>query len=234
MNKTKIEWTRGPNGEPGYTWNPIRGLCPVGCWYCYARKIYKRFGTNENPCLVDRHELVAPMLVTGPNKKRVFVCSTFDLFCEAADPFRDAVFGVIEHAAGGRPDLTFIILTKLPERIDRTMPDNVWLGVSVTKPHELWRWYNIKQKRTARVKFISLEPILEDFRASDIPPDVAWLILGRLTGHGKKNDPARRQLNRLKLHCARECIPLFMKSNLQEIWGGKLVQEWPKEAGEQT
>jgi len=25
MNRTKIEWVKGPNGEPGYTWNPVTG-----------------------------------------------------------------------------------------------------------------------------------------------------------------------------------------------------------------
>ena len=40
MNKSKIEWT-------DYSWNPIKGLCPVGCWYCYAKKMYKRFGWED-------------------------------------------------------------------------------------------------------------------------------------------------------------------------------------------
>ena len=38
MNKTKIEWTKNPDGTPGYTWNPITG-CLNGCPYCYARKL---------------------------------------------------------------------------------------------------------------------------------------------------------------------------------------------------
>jgi len=33
--KTKIEWTAGPDGEPGATWNPIRArikpMCICGC-----------------------------------------------------------------------------------------------------------------------------------------------------------------------------------------------------------
>ena len=39
MNKTKIEWC-------DYTLNPVKGLCPVGCSYCYARRLYRRFGWN--------------------------------------------------------------------------------------------------------------------------------------------------------------------------------------------
>ena len=37
MNTTKIEWCDS-------TWNPVTG-CLHGCFYCYARKIAKRFGT---------------------------------------------------------------------------------------------------------------------------------------------------------------------------------------------
>ena len=39
MNKTKIEWT-------DYTINPVKGLCPMACSYCYARAMYKRFRWN--------------------------------------------------------------------------------------------------------------------------------------------------------------------------------------------
>lgn len=39
MNKTKIDWA-------DMTWNPVTG-CLHDCEYCYARKIAKRFCTNE-------------------------------------------------------------------------------------------------------------------------------------------------------------------------------------------
>lgn len=40
MRKTKIEWC-------DYTWNPVTG-CHHGCDYCYARRISRRFCTNEH------------------------------------------------------------------------------------------------------------------------------------------------------------------------------------------
>ena len=40
MNKTKIPWC-------DYTANPVKGLCPMACSYCYARRLYKRFGWDE-------------------------------------------------------------------------------------------------------------------------------------------------------------------------------------------
>ena len=39
MNLTKIEWC-------DYTINPVKGLCPMACSYCYARRMYKRFKWN--------------------------------------------------------------------------------------------------------------------------------------------------------------------------------------------
>ena len=56
MNKTKIDWVRGPNGEPGYTWNPITG-CLHNCPYCYAKRIADRFAgkrtEDRGECLMN-------------------------------------------------------------------------------------------------------------------------------------------------------------------------------------
>ena len=40
-DRTRIEWTQGPDGTPGATWNPITG-CSVlspGCTNCYAMRL---------------------------------------------------------------------------------------------------------------------------------------------------------------------------------------------------
>ena len=47
LNPTDIEWCRNADGTPGYTLNPVKGMCPVDCKnqdgkpYCYARRIYR-------------------------------------------------------------------------------------------------------------------------------------------------------------------------------------------------
>ncbi len=213
MQKSKIEWT-------DYTWNPIKGLCPVGCWYCYARKMYKRFKW--------RSEVLLDTICFYPSKpSRIFVCSTFELFHPVVrKKQRDIIFEFIEDC----PQHTFQILTKLPHLIDRPMPDNVWLGTTITNPlveHE--RAYDLLINTKAKMKFISLEPLLSDYYHSVIPIlQFDWIIIGRLTGYGKKYDPNKESLERIAEDCRLEFhTPLFMKNNLKEIWGKPLIQEMP-------
>ena len=231
MNRTKIEWAN-------YTWNPIKGLCPEDCKtadgksYCYARAMYRRFKLDPEPWL-DIAELNM-MVKSKVTKARVFVCSTFELFHPILDTvigrvlygsnwsWRDHIFDVIRR----RPDLTFIILTKRPENIDRPMPDNVWLGVSVTgfEDHKRKSWL-MKQK--ARVRFVSYEPMLNAIPA-ELFHGLDWASLGRLTGHGRKHDPSPISLEVYKSQIREMGVPLFMKNNLAGIRPGPLVQEYPK------
>lgn len=221
MNKSRIEWT-------DYSWNPIKGVCPVGCWYCYAKSIYRRFKLDPKPWL-DIAEL-NDAVHTKRTGKRVFVCSTFELFHPVADKWRDMIFDVIQR----RPDLTFIILTKMPEWIDRRMPDNVWLGVSVTGGNqEAIDRLSALCDAHAKIKFASIEPLLDPpcdafLRFLVYSGAIDWVIVGRLTGHGKKYDPVLQRLGRIRVACNKAAIPLFLKNNLAGIWPGRLIQEWPK------
>jgi len=227
MQKTKIEWT-------GYVFNPIKGLCPVGCWYCYARKMYlPGFYSSKppfnNPELRYRFNIKDYVNCYTSNKlklkpgTKVFVCSTVEIFHpEIKKEWRDAIFVIIEE----NPDITFQILTKMPENIDRPMPDNVWLGVSVTGENVNEDVYRIEDLRKAKskVKFVSYEPMLE-FIDTDL--FLNWLIIGRLTGHGREYDPPRFFIEELIERAREQNTPIFLKNNLKEIWQGKLIQEFP-------
>lgn len=213
MNRTKIEWT-------DYTWNPIKGLCPVGCWYCYARRMYKRFGW-EDTIFMQESELYEPAKLKKPSK--IFICSTIELFHLEVKFNTGAIFNVIKE----NPQHTFQILTKFPENIDRPMPDNVWLGVTITGEEGSWEKTAILHKLKAKKKFISLEPFLEhrifDWEGID------WLIIGRLTGHGRKYDPQRDWIeSRVKI-MRNAGIPIFLKNNLKDIWKEPLIQEFPND-----
>lgn len=229
MNRTKIEWVRNADGTQGYSWNPIRGICPVGCWYCYARRHYKRFKLDPKPKYVGGlgPEGKGPSVLDVPVGSRVFVCSTFEIFHPDVDERRHLIWGAIEQ----RPDVTFILLTKMPARINRPMPPNVWLGVTV---EDEYAWVREKHPAIflkAKVKFISFEPLLGHPENSDFPyvaGEFDWFILGRLTGHGKKHNPSPDTIKRI-LDIAEEFNrPVFMKNNLRGIWKGPMIQEFPK------
>ena len=218
MNKTKIDWA-------DYSWNPIKGACPEACWYCYARRIYERFKLDPKPALASEKELFSPVNSwrRRRDKARIFVCSTFELFHPAADALRESIFQVIEMDVAD----TFIILTKRPERVDRPMPPNVWLGVSVTGLED---WYRVRElsKIPARVKIVSLEPFIGKVPTIGPRREFDWLIVGRLTGRGEKRDPDPGDIFHLYSQARKLDIPIFMKDNLRDVYPTRLIQEWPK------
>ena len=227
MNRTKIEWT-------DYTWNPIKGLCPVNCKtpdgyeYCYARKIYKRFHPDWPPENINYPDLLKePKMPSKPSK--IFVCSTFEIFHPYVhEYFRDIIFGHIKR----NPQHTFQILTKMPENIDRPMPDNVWLGTSITGEDKEVDWKRISylESRKSSVKFISFEPLLKeiDEEALNSMWFVNWIIIGKLGGYGKKHNPGIEWINGILEYAEFFDIPPFMKNNLKDIWGEDLIQEFPE------
>ena len=135
MGKTKIEWTKGEDGEAGMTWNPIRGCSRVseGCRHCYAERLAARSlpGLNSPKTglpfaavMADNHphwtgkvELIESMLdlpLHWRKPRKIFVNSMSDLFHEALlDEAIDRVFTVMAMC----PQHTFQVLTKRPERM---------------------------------------------------------------------------------------------------------------------
>jgi len=173
--------------------------------------------------MIDERELYAPLKLKKPS--RIFVCSTYEIFYQKHHSWRDGIFDVIKSC----PQHTFQILTKMPENIDRPMPDNVWLGVSVEKGDDVgWGRISALSKATARIKFVSFEPLLGRISAGFLrnAEEFDWFIFGRLTGHGKKHDP---KLIHLQVYDAvLRPKPVFLKHNLKDIWPGKLIQEFPE------
>lgn len=236
MNRTRIEWVKNPDGTQGYSWNPIKGLCPNACFYCYARKMYKRFHWDIKPRFVeeDWRDVYDPSF----DERGFFVCSTFDLFHPITKTllfgskkitWRGLILGAIEDL----PNHRFYILTKFPQNIHRKMPDNVWLGTSITKPIEMYPRIKSLYKATAKLKFVSFEPLMGDvgqFRFQGwLGQKVDWIIVGRLTGHGHKYDPKDYWITSLVYHAKKFNTPIFLKNNLKEIYKEPLIQEFPEE-----
>jgi protein gp37 len=238
IQKTAIEWVRNPNGNQGYSWNPIKGTCPIGCWYCYGKKIYKRFKLNPNPRIDERSFFDDIVSMMSLNPRGIFVCSTFELFHPITlSPcpwypkitWRDAIFHEIKKQDQHR----FYILTKLPQNIDRPMPRNVWLGTTITGLPADKLTSSLRQVQV-KIKFVSFEPLLKPmvfFFDSDWW-GIDWFVIGRLTGHGHKYDPKREWIEDIIKNSKRLSIPIFIKNNLIPILGEQFVkanQKFPKE-----
>jgi protein gp37 len=126
--------------------------------------------------------------------KKIFTVSMGDFFDREVKPqWRDKIIEVIMD----NPQHTFQILTKQPQNIKyTTLPKNVWMGVSVTCPDDLWRIDKLLDELAGcgNILFVSLEPYLkdvvcyEDFYHDYC--DIDWWIIGGLTGP-KRFDPPK-------------------------------------------
>jgi len=203
MNKTKIEYV-------DYTWNPVTG-CLHDCWYCYARKISKRFpdvfGNDFKPAF-HKDRLVQPEDTKTP--ARILVCSMADLFgWWVPDTWIRKVIEVVEKT----PWHTFLFLTKNPIRyLNFEFPDNCWLGTTITgeEPVDLQDYRILTLALLDNIKFVSIEPLLGE------PPevvDVDWIIVGGLTGYKYSYDS--KWVEDIIDGCQDMEIPLFKKDNLK-------------------
>lgn len=192
-DKSKIEWTDA-------TWSPIVGCSKVseGCLNCYAEKMASRlaamghtqyrdvliysnnrsFGWNGKTAFVES-ALEKPLHWRKP--RMIFVCSMSDLFHESV-PFEwvSRVFSKIIFT----DDIhTYQILTKRPERALEYFTDllywsgvkripAIWLGVTCENQKTADERIPILLQIPAAVRFLSLEPLLEDIDLTDIHPHI--------------------------------------------------------------
>lgn len=216
--ETKIEWT-------DYTLNPIKGLCPVGCSYCYAIDFYKRFKWDTTlrfkpDVLEDIKHLTEPA--------KIFLCSTMELFHpDIKQIWRDEIYKTIEKY----PQHIFQILTKHSENVIQIhQPKNVWLGFSSTG--EGWETLNPKifNIQDAPIRFMSLEPFKNRFCYEDLTEiewdSLDWVIVGGQTGRSKYI-PCQAKIKDVIKMCRDWGVAVFIKDNCNFP---EKIQEFPKVA----
>lgn len=211
---SKIEWTE-------HTWNPITGCTKVspGCKFCYAEEMSKRLHAMGTPGYENGFELsILPERLKQPlNRKKptkYFVNSMSDLFHEKV-PFKfiDEVFKVIEKT----PHHTYQILTKRSKRLAkyfniRSVPANAWIGVSVEdKKYGLPRIDDLRYI-DAEVKFLSVEPLLEDLGKINLI-GIDWVIVGGESGR-RARPLEGKWVTDIQRQCNRSSVAFFFKQ-----WG---------------
>lgn len=223
MTKSKIEWTDD-------TWNPVTGCDKVspGCDNCYAERMahrLKAMGKNgyENGFkLTLRHErLDDPFKWRKP--RRVFVNSMSDMFHPKVPfSFIDRCLETITLAR----QHTFQVLTKRPKTAalwhsrwcakhamdEPQLPSNLWLGTSIESQDYLPRAAALREIPAA-VRFLSLEPLLEDLGDLDLR-GIHWVIAGGESGPGAR--PVHADwIRSIRDQCAEQDVPFHFKQ-----WGG--------------
>lgn len=207
---TDIEWTTGPDGEPGESWNPVTGCSKVseGCRFCYAEALALRFGRSAFPWTAPHATEVVtlhPERVTKPwhwRKPRiVFVNSMSDLFHEQVpDPFISEVFAAMLNPRALHH--TFIILTKRPERMVTLLTSDWWTTREVSTIRHIWLGVSAEDQKAAdqripllldthaALRLVSCEPLLGSINLSPyLAAGLDWVIAG-----GESGGPPRRAL----------------------------------------
>jgi protein gp37 len=214
-----IEWTDA-------TWNPVRGCTKIspGCKHCYAETFAERFrGVKGHPYEQGFDLRLVPEKLTEPFvwrlPKLVFVNSMSDLFQEGVpNDYTEAVSRVMATANWH----TYQVLTKRSERLRDLLGgrlqfaaerENIWWGVSVEdRKYGLPRIEHLRQA-PAKVRFLSIEPLLEDLGAINLS-GISWVIVGGESGPGAR--PMKREwVVSVRRQCRAYGVPFFFKQ-----WGG--------------
>lgn len=212
---SRIEWTE-------QTWNPTTGCTKVspGCTHCYAEVMARRLKAMGAAGYERGFELALhPNRLAQPLRRRqptvYFVNSMSDLFHkDVPDTFLDQVFQVIRDT----PRHTYQILTKRANRLPRYFarrecPPNVWLGVSVENRRKGLPRIDQLRKVDATVRFVSVEPLLEDLGVFELH-GIHWVIVGGESGPKARPMKEEWVLN-VKRQAERAGAAFFFKQ-----WGG--------------
>ena len=156
--------------------------------------------------------------------KGIFVCDMSDLFgIGIPEEWQDKVFSAIRV----NPQHRFYLLTKQPQNLLKfsPFPQNCWVGVTATGNTAFHTAIRHLSQIDAKVKYISIEPLLEPIYAGGLDSVVAregititkrkyidWVIIGAQT-KPLKIPPFDRVVEIVRV-ADKAGIPVFLKKNL--------------------
>ena len=244
-NKALFNRTNDAVNWAWWTWNPVTG-CLHGCKYCYARELAEKasfktiYPVGFTPLF--RHDrLDAPVNTTYPKNTtepeagRVFVCSMADLFGHWVPV--DWVSQVLD-AMQKVPQWEYLLLTKNPARYQEfDLPKTAWVGATLDRQETAQQRIDaVRRAKGAKIKWVSLEPLLEPIKADFSGLD--WVVIGAQSGtvqNGEKVPgfaPDMEWVLDLIGQARQAGCAIYLKPNLlgqtSDQWPGmKLVQETP-------
>lgn len=255
MGITNIAWTATvmPDGrvKPGYSFNEWWGCSSpagAGCDHCYAAMLDRRtgghhFGIGTSPRLTKEKNRNQPYRWNRESeaigvRQKVFCGSMMDFFDRHAP---SGARGPLWEKVKATQWLDWLILTKRPGNILKMLPadwgdhgyPNAWMGVTVENKRSGLRRLDQLRNIPARIRFLSVEPLLEDLGSIDLT-GIHWCIVGGESGSGfRKMEKA--WVDRVIAQCREQGVSIFFKQ-----WGGTArdaggcmidgieIKEWPK------
>ena len=238
MTHSKLVWKY-------QSWNPVTGCSKIslGCLNCYAERFAKRLKAIWNPKYRNWFEVMLhPEVLDYPKKLKhssmIFVNSMSDLFHEKVPlEFIQKVFDVMNSERRH----IFQVLTKRAERLAQLAYklewwENIWMGVTVE--HHLYKYrIDLLRKIPAKVKFLSLEPLLSNLWELDLWW-IDWVIVWWESWPWARPIKEERVWN-IKEQCEQQNVSFYFK---QRWWvnkkkTGRLLRwkfyiEYPKEVFE--
>lgn len=226
---SKIEWTEE-------TWNPTTGCTKVssGCKNCYAEVMANRLKAMGTPGYDNGFDfsLMPERLEQPIHKKKgtkYFVNSMSDLFHEQIPvSFLNKIMDVIDIT----PRHIYQILTKREDAMfkyfqNRSVSKNIWLGVTVEDKKDGVRRIDKLRTIDATIKFLSIEPLLEDIGEIDLT-GIDWVIVGGESGSKARLMKKEWALN-IQRQCKKQNVAFFFKQ--WGTWGADGVRRSKKSNG---
>lgn len=108
-------------------WNPWHGCKKIseGCQNCYMYALDKKYDQKGSCIYKVKNKFDYPLHKDRKGNYKIKsgemirVCMTSDFFLEEADEWRKEAWEIIRK----RPDVKFFLLTKRPERVEKSLPD---------------------------------------------------------------------------------------------------------------
>ena len=198
--------------------------CNIGCRYCYARAVAKRFHLTDDfsKPVVDWHKLER---IKKPGI--YFLTGMSDPYIWEKE-WLDKSFDLLKQ----NPRTVGIYLTKAPNKMNLdNVPDNAWMGVTVTCKNDLWRIKSLKENIKCKNYHITFEPLFEDLGDIDLS-GIRWIVIGTETGNCKgKIDTKKQWVNNLVKVARRYGCKIFYKEELARkiMIGENIIQELTNE-----
>jgi protein gp37 len=168
----------------------------------------------RNGFKVTCHQHTLDMPLRWEKPQMVFVNSMSDLFHkDVPNDFILDIFSTMRQARQHQ----YQILTKRAERLAELSPElpwqeNIWMGVTVEAADYKYR-IDYLRYTGARIKFLSLEPLLGDLGELNLD-EIDWVIVGGESGPGARPIEIGWVRN-IREQCLARSVPFFFKQ-----WGG--------------